>query len=80
MARLGDLIEHGGSPRASISMAMAAKAHAFTQHRAFVIPEDVRTVSHDILRHRIGLTYEAEAEGVTTDAIIQRILAKVVVP
>lgn len=80
MARLGELIEHGGSPRASISLAMAAKAHAFTQHRAFVIPEDVRTVSHDILRHRIGLTYEAEAESVSSDDIITELLNKVAVP
>jgi MoxR-like ATPase len=80
MARLGDLISHGGSPRASISMAMAAKAHAFTQQRAFVIPEDVRSVCGDILRHRIGLTYEAEAENVSSDDIITELLNQVAVP
>jgi len=77
---LKDLIGFGASPRASISMAMAAKAYAFTQHRAFVIPEDVRGIAPDILRHRIGLTYEAEAENVTSEDIITRVLDQVEVP
>ncbi len=74
------LINYGGSPRASINMALAAKAHAFLQRRGYVTPEDVRSVCHDVLRHRIGLTYEAEAENVSQEDIIDRILAKVEVP
>ncbi|MCU0433025.1 MAG: MoxR family ATPase [Bacteroidia bacterium] len=77
---LAPLISFGGSPRASINLALAAKAYAFLQHRGFVIPEDVRAVCHDVLRHRIGLTYEAEAENVTTEAIINQILNVVQVP
>jgi MoxR-like ATPase len=80
MNKLKDLISFGGSPRASISMALAAKAYAFTQHRGFVIPEDVRGVAADILRHRIGLTYEAEAENVTSEDIIKELLNQVEVP
>ncbi|MCA6362972.1 MAG: MoxR family ATPase [Bacteroidetes bacterium] len=77
---LTPLISFGGSPRASINLALASKAYAFLQHRGFVIPEDVRAVCHDVLRHRIGLTYEAEAENVTTEAIINQILNVVQVP
>jgi MoxR-like ATPase len=77
---LAPLISFGGSPRASINLALAAKAYAFLQHRGFVIPEDVRAVCHDVLRHRIGLTYEAEAENVNTEAIINQILNVVQVP
>lgn len=77
---LAPLISFGGSPRASINLALASKAYAFLQHRGFVIPEDVRAVCHDVLRHRIGLTYEAEAENVTTEAIINQILNVVQVP
>jgi MoxR-like ATPase len=80
LSKLKDLIGFGGSPRASISMAIAAKAYAFTQHRGFVIPEDVRKIASDILRHRIGLTYEAEAENVTTEDIIKELLDQVEVP
>jgi MoxR-like ATPase len=80
LSRLAELISYGGSPRASISMAMAAKAYAFTQQRAFVIPEDVRIVAPDILRHRIGLTYEAEAEEVKREDIITEVLNRVEVP
>ncbi|MFT4662237.1 MAG: MoxR-like ATPase [Patiriisocius sp.] len=80
MPELKDLISFGASPRASISMAILAKAYAFTQHRGYVIPEDVRAVSHDILRHRIGLSYEAEAEDKTTEDIIIEILNNVEVP
>ncbi|HOE03947.1 MAG TPA: MoxR family ATPase [Bacteroidales bacterium] len=74
------LIEYGGSPRASINLAMASKAYAFIKRRGFVIPEDVRAVCHDVLRHRIGLTYEAEAENITTEEIISEILNTVEVP
>ncbi len=80
---LGDLsllINYGGSPRASINLALAAKAYAFLKRRGYVIPEDVRSVCHDVLRHRIGLTYEAEAENVTQEDIINRILNTVEVP
>lgn len=77
---LKDLIAFGASPRASISMARASRAYAFLQQRAYVIPEDVRAVCHDVLRHRIGLTYEAEANEITTDEVITRIIDKVVVP
>ncbi|MBK7504126.1 MAG: MoxR family ATPase [Bacteroidetes bacterium] len=74
------LISYGGSPRASINLAMAAKAHAFMQKRGFVIPEDVRAICYDVLRHRIGITYEAEAENINSDDIISQILNKVNVP
>ncbi|MDA0973990.1 MAG: MoxR family ATPase [Bacteroidetes bacterium] len=80
LSELKDMISYGGSPRASISMALAAKAYAFTQHRGFVIPEDIRAVAPDILRHRIGLSYEAEAENITTQDIINELLNRVEVP
>ncbi|MBQ1623305.1 MAG: ATPase, partial [Bacteroidales bacterium] len=78
--KLKDMIAYGGSPRASISLAMAAKAYAFIKRRGYVIPEDVRAVSYDVLRHRIGLTYEAEAENITTEEIITDVLNAVEVP
>ncbi len=74
------LISYGASPRASIYLALAAKAYAFIRRRGYVIPEDVRAVCHDVLRHRIGLTYEAEAENITTEEIINQILNTVEVP
>ncbi len=77
---LKELISYGSSPRASISLAMAAKAYAFIKRRGYVIPEDVRAVCYEVLRHRIGLTYEAEAENVTTENIITEILNAVEVP
>jgi len=77
---LDALIEFGGSPRASIALAMASKAYAFINKRGYVIPEDVRRVCHDILRHRIGLSYEAEAENINAETIINTILNKVEVP
>lgn len=80
LSGLKDLIAFGGSPRASISMAIAAKAYAFIKRRGYVIPEDVRAVCYEVLRHRIGLTYEAEAENVTTENIITEIMNKVEVP
>ena len=80
LGKLDGLISYGGSPRASISLAMAAKAYAFIKRRGYVIPEDVRAVCHDVLRHRIGLTYEAEAEKVTSEEIITDIMNAVEVP
>lgn len=74
------LINYGGSPRASINLALAAKAYAFLKRRGYVIPEDVRNVCHDVMRHRIGLTYEAEAENITQEDIINKILDTVEVP
>ncbi len=78
--KISNLISYGGSPRASISLALASKAYAFIKRRGYVIPEDVRAVCHDILRHRIGLTYEAEAENITSETIISEILNTVEVP
>nr|WP_321317297.1 AAA family ATPase [Labilibaculum sp.] len=75
-----DMIAFGGSPRASISLAAAAKAYAFIKRRGYVIPEDIRAVCHDVLRHRIGLTYEAEANNITSENIISEILNTVEVP
>lgn len=80
LKELENMIEFGGSPRASINLALAARAYAFIKHRGYVIPEDVRAVAHDVLRHRIGLTYEAEATNLTSDEIISEILNKVEVP
>ena len=78
--QLASLISYGGSPRASSSLAKASKAYAFIKRRGYVIPEDVRAVCHDVLRHRIGLTYEAEAENITSEEIITEILNNVEVP
>ena len=75
-----DMIGFGGSPRASINLALAARSYAFIKRRGYVIPEDVRAVAHDVLRHRIGLTYEAEASNMTSDEIVSKILNKVEVP
>jgi MoxR-like ATPase len=80
LADLTSMIGFGGSPRASINMAMAAKALAFIKRRGYVIPEDVRAVCPDVLRHRIGLTYEAEAENISVNEIIERVLNTVEVP
>jgi MoxR-like ATPase len=74
------MISYGGSPRASINMALAAKANAFLNKRGYVIPEDVRSISKDVLRHRIGLTYEAEAENLNADYIIDEVLRSIQVP
>lgn len=74
------LISYGASPRASINLALASKAYAFIKRRGYVIPEDIRAIAHDVLRHRIGLTYEAEAENITTNEIINEILNTVEVP
>jgi MoxR-like ATPase len=80
LAQFVPLIQYGGSPRASINLARAAKAYAFIKRRGYVVPEDVRAICHDVLRHRIGLTYEAEAENITTEHIVSEILNQVEVP
>lgn len=80
LSSLKSMIAFGASPRASISLALAARAYAFIKRRGYVIPEDVRAVAHDVLRHRIGLTYEAEASNTTSDEIISEILNKIEVP
>ena len=80
VSELKNMIAFGGSPRASISMAKAARAFAFIKHRGYVIPEDIRAVAHDVLRHRIGLSYEAEAANMTSDEIISKIINQVEVP
>ena len=77
---LKEMISFGGSPRASINLALAARTYAFIKRRGYVIPEDVRAIAHDVLRHRIGLTYEAEASNITSDEIVSKILNKVEVP
>ena len=74
------MITFGGSPRASINLAKAARAYAFIKRRGYVVPEDVRAVAHDVLRHRIGLSYEAEASNVNTEGIVSDIINKVQVP
>ena len=80
LGKLKPYISYGGSPRASINLALAAKAYAFIKRRGYVIPEDVRAICHDVMRHRIGLTYEAEAENVTSEQILNEILNVVEVP
>jgi len=80
LSKFSSMISYGGSPRASIYLAMAAKAFAFIKRRGYVIPEDVRAVCNDVLRHRIGLTYEAEAENITSEEIINEILNSIEVP
>lgn len=80
LGKLKDLISYGASPRGSINLALAAKAYAFIKRRGYVIPEDIRAVAMDVLRHRVGLTYEAEAENITSEEIINEILNRVDVP
>ena len=80
LASVKDLISYGASPRASISLSLAAKAYAFIKRRGYVSPEDVRAVCNEVLRHRIGLTYEAEAENVTSEQIIEQVINSVIVP
>ena len=80
LAELKDLITYGGSPRASINLAKAARSYAFIRHRGYVVPEDVRAIVHDVMRHRIGLSYEAEAGNVTAEEIVSKIVNKVEVP
>ena len=80
LSNLEPLINYGGSPRASINLALASKALAFLRRRGYVIPEDVRNICHDVMRHRIGLTYEAEAENITQEDIVSQVLNRVEVP
>ena len=80
LEKLKPMIAYGGSPRASINLAVAAKANAFLNRRGYVIPEDVRSISKDVLRHRIGLTYEAEAENITPEQVVDDVLKAIVVP
>jgi MoxR-like ATPase len=80
MKELGPLIEYGASPRASIALNLAARAHAFLRHRGYVTPEDVKAIGPDVLRHRIVLSYEAEAEEVTAEDIVRRVFEVVEVP
>ncbi len=80
LPELKEMIEFGGSPRASINLAKAARAYAFIKHRGYVVPEDVRAVAHDVLRHRIGLSYEAEAASITSEEIVSKIINRVEVP
>jgi len=80
LKELKEMIAFGGSPRASINLAKAARAYAFIKRRGYVVPEDVRAVAHDVLRHRIGLTYEAEASNVSSEEIVSKIINKVEVP
>lgn len=80
LGKMKNLISYGGSPRASINLALAAKAHAFMERRGFVIPDDVKAICKDVIRHRIGLTYEAEAENITAEQLVDDILKVVVVP
>ena len=80
LAELKDLITFGGSPRASINLAKASRAYAFIKHRGYVVPEDVRAVVHDVMRHRIGLSYEAEAGNVSAEEIVSKIVNKIEVP
>jgi MoxR-like ATPase len=80
LPELKEMITFGGSPRASINLAKAGRAYAFIKHRGYVVPEDIRAVAHDVMRHRIGLSYEAEASNVTSEEIISKIINKVEVP
>ena len=80
LANLSNMIAFGASPRASINLALAARAYAFIKRRGYVIPEDIRAVCHDVMRHRIGLSYEAEANNLTSEEVISEILNKVEVP
>lgn len=80
LEKLKPLIAYGGSPRASINLAVASKAYAFIRHRGYVIPEDIRAICYDVMRHRIGLTYEAEADNITPEEVISEILNAVEVP
>ena len=80
VAELADFIEYGASPRATIYLNLAARAHAFLRHRGFVTPEDVKAVAYDVLRHRVSVTYEAEAEEMTSEKVISKILDHVEVP
>ena len=80
LADLGPMLAYGGSPRASINLALAAKAQAFLERRAHVLPEDVQAIAPDVLRHRLGLSYEAQAEGLSSEAVVERLLRHIPIP
>lgn len=80
LGELKQMITFGGSPRASINLAKASRAYAFIKRRGYVVPEDIRAVAYDILRHRIGLSYEAEASNITSEEIVRQVINKVEVP
>jgi MoxR-like ATPase len=80
LAELAPLIEYGGSPRATLCLAAAARAHAFLRHRAYVTPDDIKAIAHDVMRHRVTVTYEAEAEEVTSEDVVRRIFEYLPVP
>jgi MoxR-like ATPase len=80
LKELTDSVEYGASPRATLFLSLAARAHAFLRHRGFVTPEDVKAVGMDVLRHRVILTYEAEAEELTPEQVVQRVFDRVEVP
>ena len=80
LAELADFIEFGASPRASIYLNLAARAHAFLRHRGYVTPEDIKAIGVDVLRHRVILTYEAEAEEITTETVVRKLFEHVEVP
>ena len=80
LEKIAPIISYGASPRASINLALASKAYAFIKRRGYVVPEDVRAVCHDVLRHRIAVTYEAEAENVTSENLVDEILNAIEVP
>ena len=80
LTELATLIEYGASPRASIALALAGRAHAFLKHRGYVTPEDIKAIGPDVLRHRVVLTYEAEAEEVTAEDVVRRVFEVVEVP
>jgi MoxR-like ATPase len=80
LAELSNMIQFGASPRATIALTLASKAHAFLEGRGYVVPQDIKDIAPDVLRHRIIVTYEAEAEGITSEDIIEKVLNKVAVP
>lgn len=80
LGELAPLIEYGGSPRATLSLAVAARAHAFINHRAYVTPDDIKAISLDVMRHRVSVTYEAEAEEVSSEDVIRRVFEYLPVP
>jgi MoxR-like ATPase len=80
LVELAPLVEYGASPRATLYLAIAARAHAFMQHRAYVIPDDIKAIAEDVLRHRVVITYEAEAEEITSEDVIRRVFERIPVP
>jgi MoxR-like ATPase len=80
LAELAPLIEYGASPRATLCLAIAARAHAFLNHRPYVTPDDIKAIAFDVLRHRVNVTYEAEAEEITSEDVIRRVFERIPVP